>query len=98
MMTQYLKYHGDISSFQVNVIPTQILISLFLEQGKLIVKFIQKNKTCKNSQENTGEKSYLQDIIMHCNALIIKTVRLAHRQINGTGWNIEEQTQIYVEI
>lgn len=65
-MTQYHKYHRDISSSYINVIPTRILINLFLELGKLIRKFIHRNKR-KHARivgKILGEKSYLPDTIM----------------------------------
>lgn len=38
---------------------TKIPVRLFLELGKFILKFIQKNKTCKSNWEYTGQEELL---------------------------------------
>lgn len=38
-----------------DVIPMKITMSFLMDLDKLMLKFIWKNKTCKNSKENTEE-------------------------------------------
>lgn len=44
-----------------------------------------KIKHARIVRKTPGEKSYLQDSTMHCNASIIKTVGYRQVDINGIG-------------